>query len=76
MFLNAETEVTGGGEVALTQFVFLYFQSTLKDFFSLGSTNGDMAGNFFVSSDTERSDGVSGCKIMSTLLVYITYFLK
>lgn len=52
--------MTGGGEVLLVQLVFLDLQSLLEDFFSLGSANGAVDSNLFVSADTEGTDSVSG----------------
>lgn len=59
VLVNTESKVTGGREVSLTELVFLDLKTTLDDFFSLWSSDGDVYGNLFVSSDTERSDGIS-----------------
>lgn len=59
VFLNTETEVTGGREVSVSQLVFLDLQTSLQDLFSLWTSDGDVDGNLFVSSDTEGSNGVS-----------------
>ena len=37
-----------------------YLESSFEDFFGLCSTNGAMHGDFLVTPDAERSDGVSG----------------
>lgn len=60
MFRDAEAEVAGLAEVLAAQFVFLDLEASLQDFLRLGSSHGDMHGDLFVTSDTERSDGVSG----------------
>ena len=58
MFANTEAEVTGLGEVALPQLVLLDLEATLQNLLSLGSSDGDMDGNLFVTTDTEGSDSV------------------
>ena len=60
VFADTETEVARLREVALAELVFLDLQSTLQDFLSLWSTDGDMYGDLLVTTDTEGSDGVSG----------------
>jgi hypothetical protein len=57
---DTKTEVTGLGEVALAQLVFLDLKATLEDLLSLGSTDGDVDGDFFVTTDTEGTDSVAG----------------
>lgn len=57
---NSESEVTGLAEVSLQKFVFLYFQSTFQNFQSFLSTDGYMDGNLFVTTDSERTKGVTG----------------
>lgn len=59
VFLNTESKIPGLREVSLSKFVLLHLEATLKDFLSLGSTDGNMDGDLFVTTDTERSDGVS-----------------
>ena len=60
MFLNTKSKVASFREVTFTEFVFFYFQATLEDFLSLGPTDGDMYGNFFIAANGEGSDGVAG----------------
>lgn len=60
VFADTEAKVASLGEVALAEFVFLDLQSTLENLLSLGSSDGDMDGNLFVTTDTEGSDGVTG----------------
>ena len=57
---DTEAEVTGLGEVALPQLVFLDLEATLEDLLSLGATDGDVDGDLFVTADTEGTDGVAG----------------
>ena len=57
---NTESEVASLGEVFLSQFVFLHFEPALEDFFGLGTTDSDVHGDLFVTSDAECSDGVAG----------------
>lgn len=47
------------GEIPFPQFVFLDLQPTLEDFFGLGSAHGDMDGNFLITADAKRADGIS-----------------
>ena len=60
VFADSEAEVASLREVALSEFVFLDLQSTLQDFLSLWSTNGDVHSDLLVTTDTEGSDGVTG----------------
>lgn len=57
---DTETEVTGLGEVALAELIFLDLQSTLQNFLSLWATDSDVNSNLFVTTDTEGTDSVSG----------------
>lgn len=47
-------------DLPLSQLVLLDLQSSLQNLLSLGTSDGNVDGNLLVSSDTERSDGVSG----------------
>ena len=60
MFANAETKIPCFREVPLLQLVFLDFQTSLENFLGFGAANGDMDSDLFVTTDTERSDGVAG----------------
>lgn len=64
---DTETKVTSLGEVLLAQLVFLDLQTTLDDLLSLGSTDGDVHGNLFVTTDTEGTDGVAGLAVYGGL---------
>ena len=57
---NTEAKVTRVGEVALLQLVLLNLQTALKNFLGLGTTNSDVAGNLFVTTDTEATQRVAG----------------
>lgn len=60
VLLNAEPKVTRVRKVFPSEFVFLYFETAFKDFFSFGTADGDVDGNFFVAADAEGTDGVAG----------------
>ena len=60
MFLDTESKVSSLGEVPLPKLVLLDFETTLENFLSLGAADGDVDGDLFVTTDTERPDGVSG----------------
>ncbi len=64
VLLNTETEVAHLTEVALLQLVFLDLQALLKDLLGLLASNGDVAGNLIVSSDSEGSDSVASWRDM------------
>ena len=68
MFLDTEAEGTGVGEVAHLEFVFLDLESLVEDLFGLGASDGAVARDLFVTSDTEGSDGVSGLKNFKKLI--------
>ena len=59
VLLNTETEVTSFREVAAAELILLDLQPTLQNFLSLGATDGDVNGDFFVTADTERAHGVA-----------------
>ena len=59
VFLDTEPKVSSLREVPLPKLVFLDLETTLENFLSLGATDGDVDGDLFVTTDTERSDGVS-----------------
>jgi hypothetical protein len=60
VFADTEAEVARLGEVALPQLVFLDLEASLENFLGLGTADGDVDGDLFVTTDTECSDGVSG----------------
>jgi len=62
VFLDTESKVSGLREVPLSEFVLLDFEATLEDFLGFGAADGDVDGDLFVTTDTERSDGVSGLR--------------
>jgi hypothetical protein len=57
---DTKAEVASLREVTLAELIFLDLQSTLQDFLSLWSSNGDMDSDLLVTTDTEGSDSVSG----------------
>ena len=60
VFLDTKSKVSSLGEVPLPKLVLLDLETALKNFLSLGATNSNVDGDLFVTTDTERSDGVSG----------------
>jgi uncharacterized protein YbdZ (MbtH family) len=56
---DTESKVSSVGEVSSSQLVFLDLETTFENFFSLWSTNGDVASNLLVTSDSESSEGCS-----------------
>jgi len=60
MFADTKPKVACLREVPFLQFIFLHLQTTLKNFFGLGTPDCDMNGNLFVTTDTEGPDCVSG----------------
>lgn len=60
VLLNPEPKVARIGKVFPSEFVLLDFETALKDFFGFGTADGDVHGDFFVSTDAERADGVPG----------------
>lgn len=77
---DTETEVTGLGEVLLSQLVLLDLEATLEDLLSLGTTDGNVDGDLFVTTDTEGTDGVTGLAYSHTehirgrLFFHINFF--
>lgn len=57
---DTKTEVTGLGEVALAELIFLDLQATLQDFLGLWATDGNMNGDLLVTTNTEGTDSISG----------------
>jgi hypothetical protein len=60
VLVDTETEVTSLREVLGLELVLLDLEASLENLLSLGASDGHVDGNLFVSSDRERSDGVSG----------------
>ena len=60
MLLNTESEISSVREVGFSQFSILDFQTSLRNFIGLVSSDGDVHGHFLVSLDTKASDGESG----------------
>ena len=60
MFLDTKSEASGIREVSFSKFSILDFKSSFENFISFVASDGNMGCDFFVSLDTERSDGESG----------------
>ena len=59
VFADTKSKVAGLRKVLLPQFIFLNFETALKDFFSLGTSDCDVDCDLLVSSDTKGSDCVA-----------------
>lgn len=68
---DTETEVAGLGEVALPQLVLLDLEATLQDLLSLSTTDGNVDGDLFVTTDTEGTDGVTGLAYWESILALV-----
>ena len=68
---DTETEVASLGEVALPQLVLLDLEATLQDLLSLGTTDGNVDGDLFVTTDTEGTDGVTGLAYWESILALV-----
>lgn len=60
VFLDAETEVAGGGEVLPTQLVLAHLQATLQNLLSLGAAHRAVDSDLLVTANTERTDRIAG----------------
>ncbi len=60
MFCYTEPEVAGVTKVASLQLVLLDLEAFLEDVLGLLASDGHVTGDFVISADSERSDGVSG----------------
>jgi hypothetical protein len=52
MLADAKAEVACLREVARAEFVFLDFEAAFEDFFSLGTADGNVDGDFFIAANT------------------------
>lgn len=68
---DTETEVASLGEVALPQLVLLDLEATLQNLLSLGTTDGNVDGDLFVTTDTEGTDGVTGLAYWGSTLALV-----
>ena len=59
VLLNTKAKASGIREVSLSQLSVLDFETSFKDLISFFSSHSDVSCNFFVSFNTETSDGVS-----------------
>lgn len=57
MLSNTETEVAGLGEVTAAKLVLLDLETTLEDLLGLGATDGNVASDLLVTTDTETTEG-------------------
>lgn len=60
VFLDTKTKVASFRKVPSSQLVLLNLQPTLKDLLCLWSTDGNVDGNLFVTTNTKSSDSVTG----------------
>ena len=60
VFRDTKTKVASIREVLLPQLILLDLEASLKDFFGLGPSDGDVDSDLFISSDTKGADGVAG----------------
>lgn len=88
MFADAKSEIARFRKILLLQLVFLDLEATLKNFFRLGSSHGDMDGDFFITSNAKGSDCVAslafcanillvgGCLLMERQSCIDTYYIR
>jgi hypothetical protein len=64
MLANTESKVASLRKVLFPQFILLDLQAALKNFFSFGTSDCDVDGDLFVSSNSEGPDCVAcfACK--------------
>ena len=67
VLVNTETKVASLAEVLLKQLVLLDLETTLENLEGLLSTNGNVDRNFLVTTDSERSERVSGLRVNGLL---------
>ena len=60
MLLYTKAEVTRSREAVIGEFEFFDVESLLEDLLCLVSGYGDVAGDFFVTTDAECTDGETG----------------
>ena len=60
VFTDTKSEIARFRKVLLLELIFLDLEATLEDFFCLGSSHGDMDGNFLVTTDPKGTDSVAG----------------
>jgi hypothetical protein len=61
VLLDTETEVTAIGEVLLQKLVLADLEGLLENLGGLGATDGGVDGDLLITTDTEGTDGVTGC---------------
>lgn len=60
MLTDAKPKVARLGEIPFPQLILLNFETTFEDFLGFRTTDGDMDGDFLVTTDAECADGVAG----------------
>lgn len=70
---DTETKVASLGEVALAELVLLDLEATFENLLGLGATDGNVNGDFFVTTDTESTDGVAGLAFDEVLVSVFCY---
>ena len=81
VFADPETEVARLREIPFPQLVFLDLQPSLQDLLSFRAPDGDVDGDLFVATDTERSDGVAcfafvvgcNCQLISSMMLFFRF---
>lgn len=59
MLADTEAKVASLRKILLLQFIFLDFEAPLKDLFSLRTSDCDVDGDLFVSSNAEGADCIA-----------------
>ncbi len=60
VLIDSESEVSSIREVPLEELVLLYLKTTLQNFKGLLSTYGNVNSNLLITTNSERTEGVSG----------------
>lgn len=71
---NAKPKVARLGEVLFPQLVLLDLETAFEDLLSFGTTDGDMDGDFLVTTDAECADGVAGFAFRERLVRKLGFF--
>lgn len=76
MFLDAEAEVARGREVVTTQLVLTDLQATLQDLLGLGAAHCAVDSDLFVTTNSERTDSVTGLGVHGLLASQLLQHLR
>ena len=76
VFLDTKAKVACVTEVFFPQFIFTNFQSSLKDFFSLGSSNSAVNCNLFITANTKGAHSISSFRKYRLLTCQLFQNLK